>query len=194
MYRVFSSSRFIGAIALSLLFTVSGCESANRINSDYNESTNFALYKSYGAIELGKSNTTPPTDTLRTVVQQTLDAQLVVRYTPVKAGQKSDFSLRYFIDELEQLPRESPVSGGIGMAGGSGGHTSIGTGISLNFPIGVPDSPLRLRIVIDVIDNASGKQVWRGSKIINTDSADLAKRDSDVATAVMDIIAAFPPG
>jgi hypothetical protein len=193
MFKVFTPSHIIRAATLSLLFTVSGCESANPINTDYNETTNFSSYKTYGAIELGKSNTTPPTDTLQTVVQQTLDAQLVVRYTPVKAGQKSDFSLRYFINELEQLPQPSPVSGGIGMGGGSGGNSYGGAGISLNFPLGGGDSSLRLRIVIDVIDNVSNKQVWRGSKIVNSSTTDTAKRDSDVATAVMDIIAAFPP-
>jgi hypothetical protein len=186
------STRLGGAI-LGLLMTISGCESANRINSDFNENTNFSAYKSYGAIELGKSNTTPPTSELQTVVQQTLDNQLVVRYVPVKAGEKSDFSLRYFINELESLPRESPVSGGIGIGGGSGGNTYGGAGISLNFPLGGSDTSLRLRVVIDVIDNASGKQVWRGSRTINTSASDMATRNEDVATAVMEIIAAFPP-
>jgi hypothetical protein len=189
--RLFSS--VFCSLLFGLVFAISGCESANRTQTDYSDANKLWAYKTYSTIALGKSSTTPADAALQEVVTQTLDNQLLVRYVSVKAGQKADFSIRFFINELEALPQPAPVSGGIGVAGGSGGYSGSSAGISLNFPIGAAVSPLRLRLVIDVIDNASGKQVWRGSQTINTDAADLATRDKAVATAAMEIIAAFPP-
>lgn len=188
-------TRLSTATGLALMLALTGCQSNNsrNVSSDYSQSVNFAAYKTYGKIVLGESSTTPPEPSLQKAVQDTLDNQLVVRYIPVKLTEKGDFSLRYFIDEVAQPAQRSPVSGGVGVMGGSGGRTSIGTGISLNFPLGGASSPLRLRLVIDVIDEASGKQVWRGSKIVNTDGADTAQRNKDISTAAAEIIAAFPP-
>ncbi|MGI9592703.1 MAG: DUF4136 domain-containing protein [Myxococcota bacterium] len=173
-----------------LLACVAACAGVS-VNQDYDPSADFASYRSFdwfpGSRELaGGGQLEDPflERRIRTAVGRELAAKGYVR----AGGARPDFYVNYHVSVQQKL-----TSSGMNVGYGVGSYGSWG-GVG----IGMRTNPVRQyeegTLVIDFIDGASRKLVWRG-----TGSKALARSPTPeqttatIDTATREILKQFPP-
>jgi len=123
---------------------------------------------------------------IRSAIETTLTSR---QFSPVDAG-KADFMVLYNV-EVDQRISSSNVSGGVSMGRSTRGrHGSIG--ISTGSQIRTYEQGT---LLIDVIDVASDKLVWRGtSSQALQDLSDPQRLTDHINATVAAILEQFPPG
>jgi len=178
-------------LALFILLTISAC-SGIPVSQDFEQGFNFSGLKTFAwdaneENQWGVASSNELVDRrIRSAIDNTLASRQFSQVDPAKA----DFLVLYNV-QVEQRVSSSNVSGGLAMGRSTRGrHGSIG--ISTGSQIRTYD---RGTLLIDVIDVASDKLVWRGvSSQALPDLSDPQRLTDHINATVAAILEQFPPG
>ena len=181
--------RFILVVFAALV--ISAC-SGIQVSQDFEQGFDFSGLKTFAwesneDNEWGLAGSNELVDRrIRTAIVNTLTAQ---QFTQVESAE-ADFLVSYDV-AVEQRISSSNVSGGVSMGRSTRGrHGSIG--ISTGSQISTYDQGT---MIIDVVDVASDKMVWRGvSSQALPDLSDPQRLTDRVNETVAAILKQFPPG
>jgi len=183
------------------LLLLSACASSPKIGYDYDPGANFSTYHTY---EWMPGNQEPTGD--RRVDNSQLDirirtavgAQLHVKgFT--SANDQPDFFVAYSVGLKDMTPDVSTQYLSDGMAGGAFIHSvdtrsPNGPTTGAITPTNDPPSYLTGTLLIDIVDAASKKLVWRGTAAGAVDPGLTSRqRDERIRTIVRDMLSHFPP-
>jgi len=175
------------AVLVGLLATA-GCQSTN-VKTDYDTSADFSQLHRY-QIQAEANNIDAQFEPLLdNRVKTALEDSLLSQFNPATETEKPDFLVRYYARPVKQPVDDRPQMGiGVGSYGGS-----IGTGISMSFPLGGSALDQQAEIVIDFLEPGSQKLLWRGSRAVALSSSQPDLNTQQVAKAVAEILREFPP-
>lgn len=175
----------LSGLAAALL---SGCSSTS-VKLDYDPGTDFSTLKTYAWQHAKQPETGDPRidndlmdDRVRRAVDQTLAAK---GYRPTDP-EGADFRVAYFVEYQRKL-NSSSVSVGVGRGSyGRYGGMGYSTGIS---------EYDEANLIIDIIDPADEKTIWRGVGSRTAYSGSSPKKMTKIANeSVAGILKKFPPG
>jgi len=187
--KIFYVARFI-SMAL-MLAMITACSSIP-VNQDFEQGFDFSSLKTF-AWDSNEENQWGLADSnelvdrrIRSAIQNTLTTK---QFSQVDK-ENADFLVLYNV-EVEQRISSNNVSGGISMGRSTRGrHGSIG--ISTGSQVRTYD---RGTLLIDVIDVASDKLVWRGvSSQALPDLSDPQRLTDHINSTVAAVLKQFPPG
>ena len=174
---------------ITALFTLllTACSSEPTTKFDYNEKTNFSLYKSYQFVE----QTSPELDAnpvMDNRIKQAIDSALTrQRYIP--QNELADLQIKFHFSQQEKA-NNSSFSIGLGGAkiGGSG---AASVGVSTSIPID-SDAIIITKIFIDISHN--GEAIWHGTDVYEG-KGDMPFKEKELAitATVKRLLANFPP-
>lgn len=161
-------------------FLVSSC-STTRVTYDYDHTVDFSKYQTYSLYPELHSGLNPFDEErlLRSL-------SVALREKGLRRAENPDFYVNVF---TEQFREESRNSIGIGIGGGGG---NMGIGVSGGFPIGGPDT--YLRIIIDFIDAPLDTLIWQAvieSKFENNVSPE--KQQAQFNKIISEALEEYPP-
>jgi hypothetical protein len=179
-----------------ILLLASACASP-KIGYDYDPGANFSSYHKYEWMQ-GKQEKTGDrrvdNSQLDIRIRTTIGAQLHMKgYTA--ANERPDFYVAYYVRLSDMAPDVTSQYLSEGMAGGAFIH-SIDTRSSSNANTEGNDAPSSLAgtLLIDIIDAASNKLVWRGTAAGAVDPGLTSQqRDERIRTTVRSVLSNFPP-
>jgi hypothetical protein len=179
-------------ISMALMITLLGACSGIPVSQDFEQGFDFSSLKTFSwdsneEDQWGLADSNELVDRrIRSAIENTLTAQ---QFNQVDAA-KADFQVLYNV-QVEQRINSSNVSGGISMGRSSRGrHGSIG--ISTGSQVRTYEQGT---LLIDVIDVASDKLVWRGtSSQALQDLSDPQRLTDHINATVAAILKQFPPG
>ena len=181
------------APAALLVLLATGC--GPTISSDRDETLPIpagATYVWHGAADVSRQQVDPTiqNDIVHQRIQNAIDSQMKAKgFIETTDSATAHFALRYYL-ALQQSTQLVTTTTGVGWGGGWGygwGWGGWGGGISTTTPVTSTDGGL----VIDVLQNANGKLVWRGQVTGQVGSkAPSTERVNQVVTEVM---ATFKP-
>lgn len=172
----------LSGLALSL-FLLSGCGTSITVNQDYDPAYDFAKLKTFGFIPV---TTEAGIDQLSA---SRLDEALKTNLTAkgFTLADKADFGIALFFTKSTKTDITS--TGGYGYGYGYG-YRGYGGGMGYTDIYQYDEGTL----VIDFIDMAENKLVWRGiGSGIMKDNPSVEQRTANINNVVMQIIDQFPP-
>ncbi|KGJ95561.1 DUF4136 domain-containing protein [Colwellia psychrerythraea] len=174
-------------ITLLFLFLLAACSSEPSTKFDYNEKTNFSLFKSFQFVE----KTSPDLDTnpvMDNRIKQAIESALIrQRFTAQAAN--ADLQIKFHFSQQEKTNNSSFSIGLGGTKIGGSGAASVG--VSTSVPID-SDATIITKIFIDISHN--GKAIWHGTDIFEG-KGDMPFQEKELAiTATVNrLLANFPP-
>lgn len=163
------------------------CSSEPTTKFDYNEKTNFSLFKSFQFVE----TTSPDLDTnpvMDNRIKQAIESALI-RQRFIAQTAHADLQIKFHFSQQEKT-NNSSFSIGLGGAkiGGSG---AASVGVSTSVPID-SDATIMTKIFIDISHN--GEAIWHGTDVFEG-KGDMSFQDKELAitTTVNRLLANFPP-
>lgn len=176
---------------LCLVGLLAGC--ASSVNVDYDRQADFSRLKTFALLEASQIKTGDPrldSPLVEQRIRKAIVAQLRARgFVPDE--RQPDFLVRYDIRVKQEIEGDSS---GITIGFGSfSSHSAIG--LSYGFPGYEVESYDRAVLVIDMLDAASRRLLWRGSYGERLyDGLTPEKMDATINTTVNEILSHFPPG
>jgi len=166
---------------------LAGCSSVS-VSRDYDESADFSSLKTYAwqhAVQPKTGNPRIDNDLMDERVRSAVDALLAQKGFVLADKENADCLVAYFV-EYKQRIGGSSVSFGMG----TGGYGRYG-GVGYNTSVSDYDEG---HLTIDIIDPASGKNIWRGVGRRTTYEGSSPKKMTKVInTSVSRILGKFPP-
>lgn len=180
--------RLINILFLSVI--ISSCSSM--VNVDYDNTINFALFKTYTVNEK-PVRVSKDTRINSPFMQQRVVDELKATLTNKgfeNSKSKAELEIKYYLDIKQEIEtQDSALSIGFGT---SGHHSSIGVGF--NIPAGGSSSYDKLVLTIDVVSTKNNKLIWRGSLGYLLYEGETPKSYSKmVKRLVQEILKEFPP-
>ncbi len=173
-------------LAVSALL-LAGCSSVS-VSRDYDDSANFSSLKTYAWQHAAQPKTGNPridNDLMDERIRSAVDAQLAAKGFLLVEKTNADCLVAYFV-EYKQRIGGSSVSFGMG----TGGYGRYG-GVGYNTSVSDYDEG---HLTIDIIDPASGKNIWRGVGRRSTyEGSNPKKMTKVINTSVSRILGKFPP-
>ena len=173
------------AVLFTLLLTA--CSSEPTTKFDYNEKTNFSLFKSFQFVE----QTAPDLDAnpvMDNRIKQAIESALI-RQLFTAQTEHADLQINFHFTEQE---KENNSSFSIGLGGSKiGGSGAAGVGLSTSVPID-SDATIMTKIFIDI--SHEGEAIWHGTDVFEG-KGDMSFQDKALAiTATVDrLLSNFPP-
>ncbi len=170
-------------LPLSILLLV-GCSGVS-VDSDFDPSADFSSLTTYRWLST-KASGDPALDSglLQERIRRSVDAAMSAKGYRRSDGGSTDFCVASHVSKQSKVDVET-IPAGFGYVGWGGG---LGTETEV-------DQYEEGTLMIDVIDGAGKKLLWRGTgktRIASVGSP--AARDKEVAEVVNAILAKFPPG
>lgn len=174
---------------ITVLFTLllTACSSGPTTKFDYNEKTNFSLFKSFQFVE----QTTPDLDAnpvmdnrIKQAIESALLRQLFTAQTEL-----ADLQIEFHFTQQEKANNSSFS---IGLGGSKiGGSGAAGVGVSTSIPID-SDATIMTKIFIDI--SHDGEAIWHGTDVFEG-KGDMSFQDKALAiTATVNrLLSNFPP-
>jgi hypothetical protein len=179
------------------LLVLSACASSPKIGYDYDPGANFSTYHTYEWMPGNQEKTGDrrvDNSQLDIRIRTAIGAQLHVKgYT--SANDQPDFFVAYSVGLKDMTPDVSTQYLSDGMAGGAFIH-SVDTRSPNGAPTPANDSPSYLTgtLLIDIVDAASKKLVWRGTAAGVVDPGlTSVERVERIRQIVRDMLSHFPP-
>lgn len=174
-------------LLLAAAALVAGCSSVS-VTRDYDASADFSSLRTYAWQHETQPKTGNPridNDLMDKRVRNAVNTQLEEKGFSLSARQNADCLVAYFV-EYKQRIGGSSVSFGLG--GGSYGRYG---GVGYNTAVSDYDEG---HLTIDIIDPASGKNIWRGvGRRTTYEGSNPEKMTKVINTSVAKIMARFPP-
>jgi hypothetical protein len=185
-------------LIIGLLLVVAGCTPLPNTGYDFDRSTNFGGYKTYAWLSGEQEKTgdrRADNSTVDMRIRIAIGTQLRLKGYQTLPDGRPDFFVTYTIGLKDSSPTVSSQYFSEGMAGrpflhsadsrsGRDGTPSISEGYS----------SLTGTLLIDVIDGASQKLVWRGTAAGEVDQGLTSEqRDERTKAIVRNILSHFPP-
>jgi len=174
---------------ITVLFTLllTACSSDPTTKFDYNEKTNFSLFKSFQFVE----QTTPDLDAnpvMDNRIKQAIESALIRQlFTP--QAELADLQIEFHFTQQEKA-NNSSFSIGLGGAkiGGSG---AASVGVSTSIPID-SDATIMTKIFVDI--SHDGEAIWHGTDVYEG-KGDMSFQEKElVITATVNrLLSNFPP-
>jgi uncharacterized protein DUF4136 len=190
------SGRFF---VLVVFWMAAACAPSPKIGYDFDRSADFTAYHSYAWLSGDQEKTgdrRADSSAVDMRIRIAVGTQLRLKGYKALPGGKPDFYVAYHIGLKDSSPSISTPYYSDGMAGHAFTHAadtrSAGTSTSaVNEP---PPSYLTGSLLIDIIDAASQKLVWRGSAAGEVDPGLTSQqRDERTKAIVQSILSKFPP-
>ncbi|HMU53864.1 MAG TPA: DUF4136 domain-containing protein [Nitrospira sp.] len=180
-----------------IIWSLSGCAS-HKIGYDYDRSTNFNTYRTYGwMLDEQEKTGDRRVDSSSTDIRfrTAIAAQLSLKgYTASTAG-RPDFLVAYYVQVKEATADQSQQYFSDGMAGMPFVHS-----VDTRNPSGKPRTEPEAQsytagtLLLDIIDASSNKLVWRGtaSGMVEPNLSS-QQRDERIRKVLRDVLSNFPP-
>lgn len=171
-----------------LLLILAGCQSS-KVTVDYDTSADFSNIKSYRWADKTSGVEQGFDPLLAQRVQTAVRSNLSAKGLSEASG-NPNVLLRYYVGSHTET-QESKTRAGIGF-GSAGGSSAIGLGLSI--PLGGDKVVKQAQIVVDFMNPASGKLLWRGTNRVSIGENDSPEEiTAMIDKAVAEIFAKFPP-
>jgi hypothetical protein len=170
---------------LTLLLTA--CSSAPTTKFDYNETTNFSLFKSFQFVEQ-TSAALDGNPVMDNRIKQAIDSALI-RQLFIPQDELADLQIEFHFSQQEKANNSSFS---IGLGGSKiGGSGAASVGVSTSIPID-SDAIIITKIFIDISHN--GEAIWHGTDVYEG-KGDMPFKEKEIAiTATVNrLLANFPP-
>lgn len=178
--------KYLLCLAASVLL-LAGCSSVS-VTRDYGASSDFSILKTYAWQHATQPKTGNPridNDLMDERIRSAVDAQLAEKGFMLVPKEEADCLVAYFVEYKQRIGGNS-VSFGLG-----GGNNGRYGGAGYNTSISDYDEGY---LTIDIIDPASGKNIWRGvGRRTTYEGSNPKKLTKIVNTAASRILAKFPP-
>ena len=183
---------------LAVMWTATGCAPSPKIGYDFDRSTNFNAYHTYAWLSGEQEKTgdrRADSSTMDMRIRIAVGTQLRLKgYEAVPQG-RPDFYVAYHLGLKDSSPTVSSQYYSEGMAGHAFSH-SADTRTTGKSPANSNDplSYLTGSLLIDIVDAASKKLVWRGTAAGEVDPGLTSQqRDERTKAIVHKILSHFPP-
>jgi Domain of unknown function (DUF4136) len=185
-------------LIIAVLLTVAGCGQLPKTGYDFDRSTNFGTYKTYAWLSEKQEKTgdrRADSSTVDMRIRIAVGTQLRLKGYQTRSDGRPDFFVTYSIGLKDSSPTVSSQYFSEGMAGHPFLHSADTRPVRDTTPsISDGHSYLTGTLLIDVIDAASQKLVWRGTAAGEVDQGlTSAQRDERTKAIVQKILAHFPP-
>jgi hypothetical protein len=183
---------------LVLLCVVAACAPAPKVGYDFDRSADFTGYSSYAWLSGDQEKTgdrRADSSTVDMRIRIAVATQLRLKGYQALSEGKPDFYVAYHIGLKDSSPSISTQYYSDGMAGHAFSHSADSRSAGKPAPAPAePPSLLTGSLLIDVIDAASQKLVWRGTAAGEVDPGLTSKqRDERTKAIVQSILSHFPP-
>lgn len=185
-------------LIIGVLLVVAGCSPLPKTGYDFDRSTNFSGYKTYAWLSAEQEKTgdrRADSSAVDMRIRIAVGTQLRLKgYQTLSAG-KPDFFVTYTVGLKDSSPTVSSQYFSEGMAGHPFLHSADSRSVRDATPsISEGQSYLTGTLLIDVIDGASQKLVWRGTAAGEVDQGLTSEqRDERTRAIVRSILSHFPP-
>jgi hypothetical protein len=186
------------ALLIAILLMNGGCAPSPKIGYDFDRSADFSAYHTYAWLSGEQEKTgdrRADSSTVDTRIRIAVGTQLRVKGYQTLSEGRPDFYVAYHIGLTDSSPTVSSQYFSEGMAGRPFGYSADTRSSSDRTPsINEPQSYLTGTLMIDIVDAASRKLVWRGTAAGEVDQG-LTSRERDERTKaiVQSILSHFPP-
>ena len=183
---------------LAVMWTAPGCAPSPKIGYDFDRSTDFSAYHTYGWLSGDQEKTgdrRADSSVVDMRIRIAVGTQLRLKgYQALPEG-KPDFYVAYHVGLKDSSPSISTQYYSDGMAGHAFSHSADSRSASGSAPsLNETPSYLTGSLLIDVIDAASKKLVWRGTAAGEVDPGLTSQqRDERTKAIVHSILSHFPP-
>lgn len=183
---------------LAVMWTAAGCAPSPKIGYDFDRSTDFSAYHSYAWLSGDQEKTgdrRADSSTVDMRIRIAVGTQLRLKgYQTLPEGEP-DFYVAYHVGLKDSSPSISTQYYSDGMAGHAFSHSADSRSTSGPAPsLNETPSYLTGSLLIDVIDAASKKLVWRGTAAGEVDPGLTSQqRDERTKAIVHKILSHFPP-
>jgi hypothetical protein len=171
----------------ALVFLLAGCSSVS-VTRDYDASADFSILKTFAwqhATQPEIGNPRIDNDLMDERVRSAVDALLAENGFVLVPKEEADFLVAYFVEYKQRIGSSS-----VSMSAGRGSYGRYG-GVGYNTSVSDYDEGY---LTIDIIDPASGRNVWRGvGRRTTYEGSSPKKMTKIVNTAVSRILGKFPP-
>jgi len=174
-------------ITVLFILLLTACGSAPTTKFDYNQKTDFSLFKSFQFDEKSNTNvdTNPVMDSrIKQAIESALTRQLFIHKTEL-----ADLQVTFHFSQQEKA-NNSSFSIGLGGAriGGSGG---AGIGVSTSIPID-SDATIITKIFIDISHN--NEAIWHGTDTYESkENMSYQEKELLITDTVNRLLSNFPP-
>lgn len=172
---------------------LSACSSIS-VNTDYDTSKSFSNLKSFAWLSPKQKLVVDPlvdNDLMNQRIQRSVESELEKRgYTKASGDDSADFFITYHVKAEDKISATS-FHGSYGYY--PCWHGCVGMGVGYDRDIHVRQYK-QGTFMLDIIDPASEKLMWRGSAGQRLVSGTPDERDEYVQEIVSAILAKFPPG
>jgi hypothetical protein len=174
------------------------CAPSPKIGYDYDRGVNFGAYRTYDWLsdeQVQTGDRRADNSALDLRIRMAVQTQLLSKGYRKLYDEKPDFYVAYHIGLKDMAPTDSTQYFSRGMAGRPFSHSADTRSQSGEKPAS-PEAPPSLTgsLLIDIIDAASEKIVWRGTAAGEVDPGlSSAERDERTRTIVHKILSHFPP-
>jgi hypothetical protein len=186
-------------VLLSLTLSMAGgCAASPKIGYDFDRSTAFSGYHTYAWVSADQEKTgdrRADSSSVDMRIRIAVGTQLRLKGYQALAEGKPDFYVAYHIGLKDNSPSLSSQYYSDGMAGHAFTHSADtrSAGKARSAPTEAP-SYLTGSLLIDVIDAASQKLVWRGTAAGEVDPGLTSQqRDERTKAIVQSVLSHFPP-
>jgi len=184
---------------LAVLWAATACAPSPKIAYDFDRSADFSAYHTYAWLSGDQEKTgdrRADSSSVDMRIRIAVGTHLRLKgYQPLSEG-KPDFYVAYHIGLKDSSPSISTPYYSDGMAGRAFSHSADTRAAGKPAPGGneTPPSYLTGSLLIDVIDAASQKLVWRGTAAGEVDPGLTSQqRDERTKAIVQKVLSHFPP-
>ena len=183
---------------LAVMWTAAGCAPSPKIGYDFDRSTDFSAYHTYAWLSGDQEKTgdrRADSSAVDMRIRIAVGTQLRLKgYQTLPEG-TPDFYVAYHVGLKDSSPSISTQYYSDGMAGHAFSHSAETRSASASAPsLNETPSYLTGSLLIDVIDAASQKLVWRGTAAGEVDPGLTSQqRDERTKAIVHKILSHFPP-
>lgn len=177
--------KYVLCLAASVL--LAGCSSVS-VTRDYDASADFSKLRRFAWQHDAQPETGSPridNDLMDERVRRAVDAELAEKGFRLVPREEADFLVAYYVEYKQRIGGSS-----VSMSAGRGSYGRYG-GVGYNTTISEYDEGY---LTIDIIDPASGRNIWRGvGRRTSYEGSSPKKMTKIVNTSVSRILAKFPP-
>ena len=199
MFRSNTCRAMARTIVLVILWMTMACAPSPKIGYDYDRSANFSAYHSYAWLSGDQEKTgdrRADSSAVDMRIRIAVGTQLRLKGYQALPDGKPDFYVAYHIGLKDSSPSLSTQYYSDGMAGQAFTRAADTRSAGKSTPAAnePPPSYLTGSLLIDIIDAASQKLVWRGSAAGEVDPGLTSQqRDERTKAIVQSILSQFPP-
>ncbi|HKY70295.1 MAG TPA: DUF4136 domain-containing protein [Nitrospira sp.] len=186
-------------LVLVILWMTVACAPSPKIGYDYDRGADFSAYRSYAWLSADQEKTgdrRADSSVVDMRIRIAVGTQLRLKGYHALTDGTPDFYVAYHIGLKDSSPSISTQYYSEGMAGHAFSHAADTRSAGKSTPAAneAPASYLTGSLLIDIIDAASQKLVWRGSAAGEVDpSLTSQQRDERTRVIVQRILSQFPP-